>query len=74
MTATRRATIDCACTLPLRAGGELVNFQHVASLRKQGWRAFAWLDGASRLKWDVVQHTRNLEAVLVQACKGVVHA
>jgi glycosyltransferase involved in cell wall biosynthesis len=39
-----------ACTLPVYAGGELVNFQHVASLRKQGWRAFALLDGGARVE------------------------
>ena len=40
-----------ACTLPVRAGGELVNFQHVASLRRQGWRAFAWLQEGAELEW-----------------------
>lgn len=40
-----------ACTLPVRAGGELVNFQHVASLRRQGWRAFAWLQEGAKLEW-----------------------
>jgi Glycosyl transferases group 1 len=63
MTAKRRATIYYACTLPLRAGGELVNFQHVASLRKQGWRAFAWLDSASRLEWP----TQPFPVPIVQA-------
>lgn len=40
-----------ACTLPVRAGGELVNFQHVDSLRRQGWRAFAWLQEGAELEW-----------------------
>lgn len=31
------------------AGGELVNFQHVATLRKLGWRAVALLDEASQV-------------------------
>lgn len=44
-----RPCIYYACTLPVRAGGELVNFQHVASLRKQGLRAFVLLDPASRV-------------------------
>ena len=35
--------------LPLRAGGELVNFQHVAALRHLGWRAFLLLDPGSRV-------------------------
>ena len=35
--------------LPLRAGGELVNFQHVVALRRLGWRAFLLLDPASRV-------------------------
>ena len=39
-----------SCTLPVNAGGELVNFQHVNSLRKQGWRAFALLDGGARVE------------------------
>ncbi len=40
-----RPAIYYACKLPLRAGGELVNFQHVAGLRRLGWRAFALLEG-----------------------------
>ena len=40
-----------ACRLPVRAGGELVNFQHVASLRRQGWRAWAWLSEDAALEW-----------------------
>ena len=44
-----KPSIYYACSLPIRAGGELVNFQHVASLRKQGWRAFVLLDPASRV-------------------------
>ncbi|CAD5371027.1 Glycos_transf_1 domain-containing protein [Rubrivivax sp. A210] len=44
-----RPSIYYACTLPVRAGGELVNFQHVASLRKQGLRAFVLLDPASKV-------------------------
>lgn len=39
-----------SCTLPLRAGGQLVNFQHVAALRRLGWRAFALLDPVSRIE------------------------
>lgn len=42
-------SIYYAGSLPVRAGGELVNFQHVASLRKQGLRAFLLLDPASRV-------------------------
>lgn len=44
------AAIYYACSLPVNAGGELVNFQHVASLRKQGWRAFGLLDGGARVE------------------------
>ena len=44
-------SIYYACTLPVRAGGELVNFQHVDSLRRQGWRAFAWLQEGATLEW-----------------------
>jgi hypothetical protein len=44
-----KPSIYYACTLPVRAGGELVNFQHVASLRKQGLRAFVLLDPASKV-------------------------
>jgi hypothetical protein len=44
-----KPSIYYACTLPVRAGGELVNFQHVASLRKQGLRAFVLLDPASQV-------------------------
>lgn len=44
-----KPTIYYACTLPVRAGGELVNFQHVASLRRQGWRAVALLDEGARV-------------------------
>ena len=42
-------SIYYACSLPVRAGGELVNFQHVASLRKQGLRAFVLLNPASHV-------------------------
>lgn len=44
-----RPAIYYACALPLRAGGELVNFQHVAALCRLGWRAFALLDASSEL-------------------------
>lgn len=44
-----RPAIYYACALPLRAGGELVNFQHVAALRRLGWRAFALLDAGAQL-------------------------
>lgn len=44
-----RPALYYACTLPLRAGGELVNFQHVAALRRLGWRAFALLDKAAEM-------------------------
>jgi glycosyltransferase involved in cell wall biosynthesis len=44
-----RPSIYYACTLPVRAGGELVNFQHVAALRKQGVRAFVLLNPASQV-------------------------
>lgn len=46
-----KPSIYYACTLPVRAGGELVNFQHVASLRQQGWRVFAWVDEGVPLEW-----------------------
>lgn len=39
-----------ACSLPLSAGGELVNFQHAASLRRLGWRSFALLDPGARVE------------------------
>ena len=44
-----RPSIYYTGALPLRAGGELVNFQHVAALRRLGWRAFLLLDPASRV-------------------------
>lgn len=44
-----RPALYYACTLPLRAGGELVNFQHVAALCRRGWRAFALLDASAEL-------------------------
>lgn len=44
-----RPSIYYAGALPLRAGGELVNFQHVAALRLLGWRAFLLLDPGSRV-------------------------
>ena len=46
---TVKPSIYYACRLPVAAGGELVNFQHVAALRKQGWRAFALLDDGSKV-------------------------
>ena len=42
-----RPSIYYACSLPARAGGEIVNLQHVAALRASGWRAFALLDDSS---------------------------
>lgn len=42
-------SIYYACTLPFRAGGEVVNYQHVAGLRQLGYRAFALLDPDSRV-------------------------
>ncbi|BBK41489.1 hypothetical protein STVA_15090 [Allostella vacuolata] len=45
-----RPSIYYTCSLPLRAGGELVNFQHVNALRRRGLRAFALLDPASRVE------------------------
>lgn len=42
-------SIYYACTLPIRAGGEVVNWQHVDGLRKLGYRAFALLDPNSRV-------------------------
>ena len=44
-----RPSIYYVGALPLRAGGELVNFQHVAALRLLGWRAFLLLDPGSRV-------------------------
>lgn len=44
-----KPSIYYACSLPVRAGGELVNFQHVAALRKQGVRAFVLLNPASQV-------------------------
>ena len=44
-----KPTIYYACRLPVAAGGELVNFQHVAALRRKGWRAFALLDDGSKV-------------------------
>lgn len=38
-----------ACAMPVRAGGELVNHQHVAALRRLGLRAFALIDPAARV-------------------------
>ena len=46
---TSRPSIYYACGLPVRAGGELVNWQHVSGLRKLGYRAFALLDPNSRI-------------------------
>lgn len=46
---TSRPSIYYACGLPVRAGGELVNWQHVSGLRKLGYRAFALLDPNSRV-------------------------
>lgn len=46
-----KPSIYYACTLPVRAGGQLVNFQHVASLCRLGWRAFAWLQDGSAIEW-----------------------
>lgn len=36
------------CTWPAKAGGEVVNWQHVDSLVRQGWRAAVLLDQASQ--------------------------
>ena len=44
-----KPSIYYACRLPVAAGGELVNFQHVAALRRKGWRAFALLDDGSKV-------------------------
>ena len=32
-------SIYYACSLPFSAGGEVVNFQHVAALRKLGYKS-----------------------------------
>lgn len=45
-----KPSIYYTCHLPVKAGGELVNFQHVAALRQQGWRAFVLLDDQSRIQ------------------------
>lgn len=45
-----KPTIYYSCRLPMSAGGELVNFQHVASLRKLGWRAAVLLDEQSQVQ------------------------
>lgn len=42
-------SIYYACSLPVRAGGEVVNYQHVAALRQLGYRAFVLLDPNSRV-------------------------
>lgn len=44
-----RPSIYYACSLPVKAGGEVVNWQHVAGLRKLGYRAFALLDRNSQV-------------------------
>lgn len=49
MTKNSLPSIYYACTLPFSAGGEVVNFQHVAALRQLGYRAFALLDPSSRV-------------------------
>jgi hypothetical protein len=46
---SHRPALYYACSLPLSAGGELVNFQHAAALRRLGWRAFALLDPGARV-------------------------
>lgn len=45
-----KPSIYYLCHLPVKAGGELVNFQHVAALRQLGWRAFVLLDDQSRVQ------------------------
>jgi hypothetical protein len=62
LVAIANPAIYYACTLPVRAGGELVNFQHVASLRRQGWRAFAWLQQGSEIEWP----TQSFPVPIVQ--------
>lgn len=45
-----KPSIYYLCHLPVKAGGELVNFQHVAALRQLGWRAFVLLDDLSQVQ------------------------
>lgn len=45
-----RPAIYYSCVAPAKAGGEIVNLQHVAFLREMGWRAFALLDDRSPLE------------------------
>lgn len=56
------AVIYYLCRLPLLAGGELVNVQHVASLRAKGWRAMVLLSDDSRVEVP----TKPYPAPLVQ--------
>lgn len=67
MTRLFKPTIYYACRLPLSAGGELVNFQHVASLRKSGWRAVVLLDDSSQ----VVMPSRPFSVPMVQHGAGL---
>ena len=48
--AGHRPSIYYTSTLPVRAGGEVVNLQHVGSLRKRGWRAFVLLDPGAKVE------------------------
>lgn len=59
-------TIYYVCHLPISAGGELVNFQHAATLRQLGWRAKVLLDDASK----VVMPSRPFSVPMVQNGPG----
>lgn len=49
--------------LPVSAGGQLVNFQHVATLRKLGWRAMVLLGEGSK----IAQASRPYVVPMVEA-------
>jgi hypothetical protein len=50
MTLSARPAIYYTASLPVKAGGELVNLQHVAALRQAGLRAFLLLDPAAKVQ------------------------
>lgn len=62
-----KPTIYYACRLPISAGGEVVNFQHVSSLRQLGWRAAVLLDEQAK----VVAPSRPFAVPMVQYGRAI---